>query len=304
MAGGVLRQPAPAPFALSAFVMPLQLPPGSRFRRASRDEALPFGAVGAFDDLIGRIAAQRARPKEILEHFKGAFCSVMGIPHWVSSDEGWAQTDLTRHMDNAAKAPELFLGAFFDACEELRRDESLELPPVSLMNEILREHSVPFEFDPPRLVRRGPTAQVAHPQPPPTLGDSASGIVTASFRRAEELLNERRPREAVQEMLWILESITTVFRGVELPTGTVQGRYFNEIARELRTSAHGMALERVIEWCTSLHGYLSSPTGGGVRHGVDLKAGTQISDEEGRLFCNLILSHVTFLMNEHARLHR
>ena len=52
-----------------------------------------------------------------------------------------------------------------------------------------------------------------------------------TIRRAEELLNERRPREAVQEMLWILESITTVFRGVKLPTGPVQGREFNEIAR-------------------------------------------------------------------------
>jgi len=284
--------------------MPLQLPPGSRFRRGSPESALPIAVVNEFENLIGLIAAQVERRQTILEHFKGAFCSVLGVPNWQSSDESWAQTDLSRHMGHVAETPELFLGAFYDACEELRADEALEIPPVSLMNDILRENGLPFEYDPPRLVTRQSIAHVAHPEPPPSLGDSAMAVVTASFRRAEELLNERRPREAVQEMLWILESVTTVFRGVELPTGTVQGRYFNEIARELRASGHGKTLERVVEWCSSLHGYLSSPTGGGVRHGLDLKAGTQISDEEGRLFCNLILSHVTYLMAEHARLHR
>lgn len=284
--------------------MPLQLPPGSRFRRGSPETALPMAVVNEFENLIGLIAAQADRRQDILEHFKSAFCSVIGVPNWHSSDESWAQTDLSRHMGQVAETPELFLGAFYDACEELRADEALEIPPISLMNQVLRENDVPFEFDPPRLIIRQSTAQVAHPDPPPSLGDSATAVVTASFRRADELLSERRPREAVQEMLWILESVTTVFRGVELPTGTVQGRYFNEIARELRASGHGKTLERVVEWCSSLHSYLSSPTGGGVRHGLDLKAGTQISDEEGRLFCNLILSHVTYLMAEHARLHR
>jgi hypothetical protein len=29
-------------------------------------------------------------------------------------------------------------------------------------------------------------------------------------------------------------------------------------------------LNQVLGWMTALHGYLSSPTGGGVRHGLDL----------------------------------
>lgn len=283
--------------------MPLQLPPGSRFRRGSPETALPPAVVGEFENLIGLIAAQVDRRQDILEHFKSAFCAVLGIPNWHSSDESWAQTDLERHMTHVAETPELFLGAFFDACEELRTNNALEIPPVSRLNAILRENNVPFEYDPPRLVPSESTPRVPHPAPPPSLGDSATEVVTSSFRRADELLGEGRPREAVQEMLWILESVTTVFRGVPLPSGTVQGRYFNEIARELRASGQGKTLERVIEWCSSLHGYLSSPTGGGVRHGLDLKTGTKITDEEGRLFCNLILSHVTYLMAEHARLH-
>ncbi len=44
------------------------------------------------------------------------------------------------------------------------------------------------------------------------------------------------------------------------------------------------------------------PTGGGVRHGVDLKEGLALGIEEARLYCNLIRSYLTFLMAEHERL--
>jgi hypothetical protein len=207
-----------------------------------------------------------------------------------------------RYMEEAAHTPELFVEAFYDACEALRVDDNYELPSVDLMNEILRGHRVLLEIRPPRLVKVATGARVPHPAPPPTLAEGASAIVRKSMQRAEELLGENRPREAVQEMLWILESIATTFRGATLSTGTVQGRYFNDIARELRAALRGTTLDRVVEWCTQLHGYLSSPTGGGVRHGLDLNSGTAISPEEGRLFCNLILSYVTYLMTEHARL--
>ena len=42
----------------------------------------------------------------------------------------------------------------------------------------------------------------------------------------------------------------------------------------------------------------------GVRHGVDLKSGITIDNDEGRLYCNLIRSYVTFLMAEHERMTR
>ena len=282
--------------------MPLQLPEGSRFGRRATGEVLPSKAVSEFDELIGKVAAQGDR-RALLEHFKGYFCGAIGAAHYWSSDEGWAYTDLMKYMEEAARSPALFVEAFYDACEALRVEAKYELPAIDLMNEILREHSVPLEIRPPRLVRVEKGARVPAPQPPPTLAEGASVIVRQSMQRAEELIGENRPREAVQEMLWILESIATTFRGASLATGTVQGRYFNDIARELRAGSRGTTLERVVDWSTQLHGYLSSPTGGGVRHGLDLKSGTAISSEEGRLFCNLILSYVTYLMAEHARLH-
>ena len=54
----------------------------------------------------------------------------------------------------------------------------------------------------------------------------------------------------------------------------------------------------------NLHGYLSSPTGGGVRHGVDLNEGLELGIVEARLYCNLIRSYLTFLIAEHERLQR
>lgn len=281
--------------------MPLQLPEGSRFGRRSSGEVLPPKVVSEFGDLIGKIAAQGDR-RDLLEHFKGYFCGAIGAAHYWSSNESWAYTDLLKYMEEAARNPALFIEAFYDACEALRQEGKYELPGVGLMNEILREHEVLLEIRPPRLARVESVARVPDPEPPPTLAEGASGIIRRSMQRAEELLGENRPREAVQEMLWILESIATTFRGASLPTGTVQGRYFNEIAKELRAASRGTTLERVVDWSTQLHGYLSSPTGGGVRHGLDLNSGTAISLEQGRLFCNLILSFVTYLMAEHARL--
>jgi hypothetical protein len=282
--------------------VPLQLPEGSRFGRRSVAEVLPPKAVSEFDDLIGKIAAQGDR-RDLFEHFKGYFCGAIGAAHFWSSNESWAYTDLLKYMEEAARNPALFVEAFYDACEALRGEAKYEIPGVDVMNEVLREHEVHLEIRPPRLVRLESVARVPAPEPPPTLAEGASAIIRQSMQRAEDLLGENRPREAVQEMLWILESIATAFRGASLTTGTVQGRYFNEIARELRAASRGTTLERVIDWSTQLHGYLSSPTGGGVRHGLDLKSGTAISLEEGRLFCNLILSYVTYLMAEHARLH-
>jgi len=282
--------------------MPLQLPAGSRFARGKGGEPLPPAAVSEFLDLIGKIAAQGER-RTLLEHFKGYFCGAVGAAHYWSSDEGWAHTDLMRYMDQAATTPALFLEAFYGACEALRDTKEYEVPDMAMVNEICRDHGIPFEIRPPKLIRlTEPAARVAKPEPPSSLAEGASAIVRESMRRAEDLLAQGRPREAVQEMLWMLESIATTFRGATLPTGAVQGRYFNEIAKELRSGARGTTLDRVIDWCGQLHGYLSSPTGGGVRHGLDLNSGTPVSPEEGRLFCNLILSYVTYLMAEHARL--
>lgn len=107
----------------------------------------------------------------------------------------------------------------------------------------------------------------------------------------------------MQEVLWLLETISTAFRNPEIFDGTIQGRYFNKIIGELRQRGRGHQ-EQILQWMMTLHGYLSSPTGGGVRHGIDLKEGLALHIDEARLYCNLIRSYLNFLIAEHERLTR
>jgi hypothetical protein len=72
--------------------------------------------------------------------------------------------------------------------------------------------------------------------------------------------------------------------------------------KDLRELSAGTTLDRVLEWLAALHGYLSSPTGGGVRHGLDLRKGVPLGNNEARLFCNLIRSYMAFLLSEHERM--
>lgn len=69
---------------------------------------------------------------------------------------------------------------------------------------------------------------------------------------------------------------------------------FKQIVRDLRSKRSGTTLERVLEWITAMHGYLSSSTGGGVRHGIDLCRGVAHNPNEARLFCNLTRSYICF----------
>jgi len=69
-----------------------------------------------------------------------------------------------------------------------------------------------------------------------------------------------------------------------------------------RSSAtNSQAFSTLTNSCRRLHA-TSSPTGGGVRHGADLKAGLVMQENEARLYCNLIRSYITFLLAEHERL--
>ena len=74
----------------------------------------------------------------------------------------------------------------------------------------------------------------------------------------------------------MLETVSTAFHGLDVGDGTVEGKYFNKIAEDLRRYQKGTTLSQVLGWITALHGYLSSPTGGGVRHGVDLRSGISV----------------------------
>lgn len=264
---------------------------------------LPREAVWAFDTLIGKIAAQGNR-WSILEHFKRYFAGASGGTSGRSSSESWAESDLSKMMGQAADNAPLFIEAFYDGCEALRDNDGLAVPNAGRINRILSEHGVGYEIRPPALVAVGLHQPIAVPERYHSLDEQAQDIVQESLQQSEKLLAEGHPRQAVQEILWLMESVVTAFKGLNAGETTIEGKYFNKIVQELRAQSKGQTIEQVLGWLTTLHGYLSSPTGGGVRHGADLKSGITIDSDEGRLYCNLIRSYVTFLMAEHDRMSR
>lgn len=267
------------------------------------NKALPRAAMEEFFGLAMMVATQGGR-QAVIEHFKSFTAAAAGVTHSRSSNEQWAASDLERNLAAAAENSPVFIESFHDACASLkRRNPEWWVPDDAFINAILRKHNIGYEIrEPDLLALEVGTPAVPVPEAPPSLEQTALDVYQTSLTRAEQLLSEGRPREAVQELLWLLETISTAFRGIETESGTVAGKYFNHIARDLRTKKAGTTLDRVLEWVTTVHGYLSSPSGGGVRHGLDLEAGVQVTPNEGRLYCNLIRSYIGYLLGEHERL--
>lgn len=284
--------------------MPLRFPGAWRFAPPPDghflNRAIPAEVVGEFSALIDKLPAPQGR-WSMLEHFKKHFGATS-----TSSSESWAQSDLIVAMDSSAANAPMFIEGFFDACESLRAtNDGWFVPDSAFINAILVKHNLGYEIRHPDLIARelaGPP--IAPPPALPTLATRARDLLDRSILRSEQLLVEGRPREAVQEIVWLLETVATAFKGLETQSGKVEGKYFNQIVRDLRAKHPGTTLERVLEWISAMHGYLSSPTGGGVRHGVDVDGGVDLDANQARLFCNLTRSYIYFLLVEHASLGR
>lgn len=278
--------------------MPLEFDPSWRFEAPPGE--VPNELVDEFSKLIARIATHRPG-QSTLEHFKGYFAAAAGTTSTRSSNPGWAQSDLDSYMQRASRNVPLFIAAFFDGCEALRR-EGVDVPKVDLINRLIAENEVPYGIDPPELIFVGQgVAPVAIQDTTPSLDEQAFEVLQNAISTSEQLLAGGKGRQAVQEMLWVLETITTAFRGLDTETGTVRGKYFNKILADLRTQNKGTHLRQVVSWALKLHGYLSSPTGGAIRHGADVAALQPLQLHEARLFCNLIRSYASFLIDEHTR---
>lgn len=262
------------------------------------NSAIPTDAVREFREIIDRISTQGDR-WTMLEHFKRHF----GISSY-SSSEGWADTDLDRAMQYEARNAPLFIEAFVNGCDALRNQvEGWFVPEAPYLNTVLAKHNIGYEIRPPDLIARDLSATAIQVTvDTPTMAEQARRTIEASLSRSEELLVEGRGREAVQEILWLLETVSTALRGIETASGKVEGKYFSQIVRDLRAKRPGTTLDQILNWAATMYGYLSSPTGGGVRHGMDLNASVAMDAHQARLFCNLTRSYILFLLDEHQNL--
>jgi len=239
------------------------------------------GVIGSFYDLINRIAAQADR-KSILEYFKSYFANAAGRTYYRSSDIRWAESDLRDYMNQAGSNAPLFIETFYDACEALHaRNPEITVPDVARINRVLFENDAGYEIRPPDLISNNLPEPIQVPERLPSL--DRQGGHSRIFENIGATFISRDDRQAVQEILWLLETVSTAFHGLDVGDGTVEGKYFNKIAEDLRRYQKGTTLSQVLGWITALHGYLSSPN-------------------EARLFCNLIRSYASYLMAEHDRL--
>ncbi len=248
--------------------------------------------VNAFYDLIEKIAVQ-GDAWNVVEQCKSRFGG-----YGRSSTQDWAWSDLSRIMNSSAENAPAFIEAFWNCCEELEHS-GFGVPDAQIINGILAKHDAGYEIQPPNLVATRAYTPITVPSQAPSLDEQAHALIDDCLAESERLLNIGQGRRAVQEILFLLESITTAFRGKGEDTESIQGKYFGPIINEMRRRERGKAQESILTWMTTLHGYLSSPTGGGVRHGTDLKEDIAIQPHEARLYCNLARSYLTFLLEEH-----
>ncbi|RYG98506.1 MAG: hypothetical protein EON58_06945 [Alphaproteobacteria bacterium] len=277
--------------------MSLKMQPGWRYGNPGNIDMV---AVNAFSELVGLVASQGSR-YGIIEEFKRHFCGPAGRPYASSSSESWAESDLYELMKQASANAPLFIEAFCNACQKLAHSDGLDVPDAVVINGILHDHHVGYEIHGDALV------QVGHHVAPPTsipvsLNQQAREVILKSFDESSRLLAEGRDRAAVQELLWLMETVSTAFAGLSDSDGTVTGKYFNEIAKSLRDHQRGSVLDQALKWIAAMHGYLSSPTGGGVRHGTHLSEGIPMGRNDAVLIANLTRSYIQYLMAEHERM--
>jgi hypothetical protein len=253
-----------------------------------------------FTEIVMRIVAQ-ADAQTVLELFKRRFAQASGRTSSRSSSVDWAESDLRSYMRHAAGNAALFVEALYDGmCDIERLHVHVGLPPWPYVNRILAPSG--YAIEPPNLIVGVMVSAVAVPENVPSLDAQANELIQRSLAQSEDLLNSGRYRQAVQEILWLLETISTAFEGSQHGNNTVQGKYFNHIIGELMKFNTGRMLAQASNWMRTLHGYLSSPSGGGVRHGTVLNDAYDLSEGEAKLVCDLTRSYIAYFLSEHQRL--
>jgi hypothetical protein len=284
--------------------------PTWRFNPPIDDElhhgTIPPAAVEEFTRLIRMVAVDPVK-KAVWEQVKRRFCSVTGESYGPSSSTNFAEYDGQNQMMEASRNAPLFIEAIYDVWTSMAQQATVQLPPgVQVLNTVLAQHGIGYSIAPPDLLVLGVVPQLIDVTLPhtTTLGSTARDVIRNSLETASEHLSRGDGRAAVMESLWLLDSVTTVFSGLQLGEGQVSGIYFNTIINDLRRLQPDTSLPHIMRWMESMYGYLSSPGGGQIRHGMNLSEQVRLNANEARLYCNLTRSFIEFLLSEHERLTR
>jgi hypothetical protein len=286
----------------------LQFDPRWIFQPPADDElhhgSLPGETVQECLTLIRRVIPEDYR-QGTWETFKRGFYPKSGRTYSRSSDSRWAEYDCEAAMFDAASNAPVWIGTFYSSWKELEGTNRIPIVGIEdLLNGILVQTGVGYVVEPPNLRAVGQIATLALVELPAAIGTVERQRVEDSLQLATEHMDRGDFRNAVMESLWLLDSAIMVYQGLVLPTGRVAGAYFTPIVGSLRRLNVGASLAHIMGWMNTMYGYLSSPGGGQVRHGMDLSAELALTANEARLYCNLIRAYIEYLLAEHERLTR
>lgn len=276
----------------------------TRWRFESPGQFPSNAADDIFEQVLCRVVSHGER-QDILEVCKRRFAHAAGMTASRSSSESWALSDLRSYMEHASENAALFVEALYDGLVDATRLRApATIPPWSYVNRYLAPTGYRIEVDsvPPALRIGSIATPIAVPSHVPSLDAQANQRIRESLAKSETFLNTGEYRAAVQEILWLLETVSTVFHGVEYPDGSVTGKYFSKIIGDLQRIHNTRSIGRVLGWMENVYGFLSSPSGGGIRHGAVLNATLDLSEGDARLYCDLTRSYISYLLHEHSRL--
>ena len=257
---------------------------------------IPHEVDEQFFQLVNKLAKDE---QVVFEKFKRTFASASGNSTSYSSNSSWASSDLMGYMTEARSNAPTYIEAFYDGWSNL----GSEYPAVNIdvINRILAKANSRYQIKDGELIFDGPEL-IPSPEIPKSLLEEARKTIDDSLLEAERLFQEGRYRPAVQETLWLLETIVTVFDKMEVEGHKIEGKYFNKIIEKLAEKTSQVTLKQVIDWVRKLHGYLSAPSGGGIRHGSHLAEGIAVTPNEARLYYNLSKTYITYFLGEYEAL--
>lgn len=257
-------------------------------------EEIPVEAARAIERLIHQIADSAESTKATLEEFGRAFSASVGGSYYGSSDVGWAGTDLNSYLMDARTNPPKFLRTLVEAFNSVRDERTdQEIPEVAHLNKILETHRVGYIIQPDGVLTLR-TDYIGEEDTDVPLLVKARAELESSWDKANDLLVQGKPREALEAIWWVVESMTADFAGAKVAGVQVQGTYFNEVIKDIKKAYPGTVRHRALSLLEQIQHWLSDPKQLGIRHGASATA-QKVELPEARLIVGLVREYAKYL---------
>lgn len=257
-------------------------------------EEVSVEAAREIEGIIHQIANSPESAKGTLEKFGRAFSASVGGNYLNSSDVGWAGTDLNTYLMDARSNPPKFLRTFVDALNSVRDERTdQDIPELPHLNTILETHRLGYIIQPDgRLTLRADYIGEVDTEVPALV--KARAELESSWEKANGLLVRGKPREALEAIWWVVESMTADFSGTSVAGVPVRGTYFNDVMKDIKKAYPGTVRHRALSLLEQIQHWLSDPKQLGIRHGASSTA-QKVELPEARLIVGLVREYAKYL---------